>query len=293
MKRYIIAIIGLMLCYGLNAQTRTCHYWFDGNLEQSVTVGFSGSVWDGQIDVSQLPDGIHTLHYYLTDNTSTPVRGYLFHKISTAVSTSELKYSYWFDNDQNSMQNGSLGNGTFLLDVSGLTTGMHTIHIMVKDENHSATRDYLFIKTEVLGDIIYHCWFDDDTSTEQTGAIGDGNILLDVSGLENGEHTLTIYLEGSTVSYPQTFVFLNNLDVDEYEDGSLVMYPNPVNDWLVIESTESVRQCEIYNLAGQLVKTIENNSERMEISVESLPSGTYLLRLVADKFVTKNKFVKK
>ena len=293
MKRFIITIIGLMLCYGLSAQTtRTCHYWFDGNLEQSVTASFSGSTWDGQIDVSQLPDGIHTLHYYLTDSTSTPVKGYLFHKIST-VSSTELRYSYWFDNDQNNMQSGMLGNGTFLLDVSDLTTGMHTIHIMVKDENYSATRNYLFIKTEVLGDVIYHCWFDDDISTELTGSVGDGNIILDVSGLENGEHTVSIYLEGSTVSAPQTFVFLNTLDVDEYEDGSLVIYPNPVKDWLVVESTESVRQCEIYNLAGQLVKTLETNSGRMEISVESLPAGTYLLKLVTDKYVTKNKFVKK
>ena len=229
MKRYIIAIIGLLLCYGLNAQTRTCRYWFDGNIGQSVTTIFSGNVWDAEIDVSQLPDGIHSLHYYLTDTTSTPVRGYLFHKIST-VPTSELKYYYWFD---------------------------------------------------------------EDISTEQTGALGDGNILLDVTGLDNGEHTLYMYLEGSNVTAPQTFVFSNNLAVDENEYGSLVVYPNPVKNRLMIESDEVIHQCEVYSITGQLLLSVTNCSDRLEVPVEELPQGVYLVKLVADKFVRTKTFVKK
>ena len=293
MKRYVLTIFSLLLCLGLSAQTtRTCRYWFDGNFGQSATKTFSGDTWDGEIDVSQLPDGIHTLHYYLTDSTSTPVYGTLFHKVST-VGASALEYRYWFDNNDNEMHHGAVGNGVFQLDVNGLTTGMHTIHLTVKDENYSATRDYLFIKTESLSNLAYHCWFDENESTEQTGAVGDGNILLDVTGLENGEHSVSIYLEGSTVSAPQTYDFLNNLAVDENESISLVVYPNPATDRLTIESEEVIHQCEIYDLTGQLVETLENASERMEISVEALPAGIYLIRLVTDRFTPTRWFVKK
>jgi hypothetical protein len=293
MKRYVLTIFSLLLCLGLSAQTtRTCRYWFDGNFGQSATKTFSGDIWDGEIDVSQLPDGIHTLHYYLSDSTSTPVYGTLFHKVST-VGASALEYRYWFDNNDNEMHHGSVGNGIFQIDVNGLTTGMHTIHLTVKDENYSATRDYLFIKTESLSDLAYHCWFDENESTEQTGAVGDGNILLDVTGLENGEHSVSIYLEGSTVSAPQTYDFLNNLAVDENESISLVVYPNPATDRLTIESEEVIHQCEIYDLTGQLVETLENDSERMEISVEALPAGIYLIRLVTDRFTPTRWFVKK
>ena len=283
----------MLLCLGLSAQTtRTCRYWFDGNFGQSATKTFSGDIWDGEIDVSQLPDGIHTLHYYLSDSTSTPVYGTLFHKVST-VGASALEYRYWFDNNDNEMHHGSVGNGIFQIDVNGLTTGMHTLHLTVKDENYSATRDYLFIKTESLSDLAYHCWFDENESTEQTGAVGDGNILLDVTGLENGEHSVSIYLEGSTVSAPQTYDFLNNLAVDENESISLVVYPNPATDRLTIESEEVIHQCEIYDLTGQLVKTLENDSERMEISIEALPAGTYLVKLVTDSFAQTRRLIKK
>ena len=293
MKRYVLTIFSLLLCLGLSAQTtRTCRYWFDGNLAQSVTQSFSGDIWDGEIDVSQLPDGIHTLHYYLADSTSTPVYGTLFHKVST-VGASALEYRYWFDNNDNDMHHGSVGNGIFQIDANSLTTGMHTLHLTVKDENHSATRDYLFIKNESLSDLAYHCWFDEAENAEQTGAVGDGNILLDVTGLENGDHTVSIYLAGSTVSAPQTYDFLNNLAVDENESISLVVYPNPATDRLTIESEEVIRQCEIYDLTGQLVETLGNDSERMEISVEALPAGIYLVRLVTDRFTPTRWFVKK
>ena len=293
MKQYVLTIFSLLLCLGLSAQTtRTCRYWFDGNFGQSATKTFSGDIWDGEIDVSQLPDGIHTLHYYLSDSTSTPVYGTLFHKVST-VGASALEYRYWFDNNDNEMHHGSVGNGIFQIDVNGLTTGMHTLHLTVKDENYSATRDYLFIKTESLSDLAYHCWFDENESTEQTGAVGDGNILLDVTGLENGEHFVSIYLEGSTVSAPQTYDFLNNLAVDENESISLVVYPNPATDRLTIESEEVIHQCEIYDLTGQLVKTLENDSEKMEISIEALPAGTYLVKLVTDSFAQTRRLIKK
>ena len=371
MKRYIIAIIGLMLCCGLRAQTRTCCYWFDGNLGQSVTTIFSGNVWDTEIDVSQLPDGIHSLHYYLTDTTSTPVKGYFFHKVSN-IGASSLEYRYWFDNHHNDLHNGTVGNGTFQLDVSNLATGLHTLHLMVKGSNYNSTRSYLFIKTDLadLGvNLSYHCWFDEDFSHQQTGALGDGNLLVDVTALEDGEHVVRIFLEGSTVAAPQSYIFMkggegatyeitasavpadggtitgagtyyeNNTctltatpnegysfvcwkengnvisqeatytftvtgnrnlvaqfsgtGVDEFEGESLVLYPNPVNDLLFVESIGIIRKCEVYSLTGQLMLSLTEGSERLEVPVENLPDGTYMVRLVTDRFVKTSKFVKK
>lgn len=372
MKRYIIAIIGLMLCCGLRAQTRTCRYWFDGNLEQSVTTSFSGNVWDTEIDVSQLPDGIHSLHYYLTDTTSTPVKGYFFHKVSN-IGASSLEYRYWFDNHHNNLHSGTVGNGTFQLDVSNLATGLHTLHLIVKGSNYSATRSYLFIKTDIADldvNLSYHCWFDEDFGHQQTGTLGDGNLLLDVTALEDGEHVVRIFLEGSTVAAPQCFIFtkhpatadtyeitatavpaeggtitgagtyyenntciltatpnegysficwkengsvvsqeatytftvtgnrnlvaqFSGTGVDEYEGESLVLYPNPVNDMLFVESIGITRKCEVYSLSGQLMLSLTECSERLEVPVENLPTGAYMVRLVTDRFVKTSKFVKK
>jgi len=371
MKRYIIAIIGLMLCCGLKAQTRTCQYWFDGDIGQSVTTTFSGNSWDAQFDVSQLADGIHTLHLHIHDTVWNPTQNFFFRKVST-ISTSELSYYYWFDNDLGNLQNGTLGDGMVALEAESLSAGLHTLHLMVKGDDYSSTRNYLIVKTEMAdweANLSYHCWFDQDLTNAQTGLLGNGNIILDATDLEEGEHIVHIYLEGSNVTAPQSYVFakgseapiyeitttvipadagtvtgagayyegntciltaipnegcgfvcwkengnvvsedpvytftvtdnrtlvaqFSGLNVDENEAESLMVYPNPAKDRLTVESKEVIRQCKIYDLTGHLVNTLENDSERMEFSVEALPAGIYVVRLVTDRFTPTRWFIKK
>ena len=370
MKRILIAIIGLMLCCGLRAQTRTCQYWFDGNYGQHVNVTLTSDPWDGQLDASNLADGIHTLHLHLIDTAMTFTRNYLFHKVST-ISPSALEYFFWYDNDIANMQSGTLGNGPLPLDATDLTTGLHTLHLMVKGDNYGYTRNYLFIKTEMtdfINNLTYHCWFDENMSQQQTGILGNGYIMLDANALENGEHLVHVYFEGSTVAATQSFVFekgsggetyritatavpteggtisgaglfyadnsctviatpnpgytfgywsengtvvsenaiytftvtgarnltahFTGTDVDEYDSRSLVLYPNPVKDKLVIESVGAIRQCEIYSITGQLILSFADASEKLEVPVEQLPNGTFLVKLVTDKLVKTRKFVK-
>ena len=370
MKRILIAIIGLMLCCGLKAQLPTCQYWFDGNYEQCMNVTLTAGSWDGQLDASGLTDGIHTLHLQLIDTTMTFTRNFLFRKVST-IFPSELDYYFWYDNDIVHMQHGTLGNGPIPLDATDLTTGLHTLHLMVKGDNYGYTSNYLFIKTEMtdfIPNLTYHCWFDEDMSHQQTGALGEGNILLDANYLEDGEHVVRVFFEGSTVAAPQCYVFtkggegevyeitvtavpaeagtvtgagsyyadntctlvaipnegcaflcwkenghvvsenasytftvtgnrnlvaqFSGTGVDENDGEGLALYPNPVNDKLIVESTGAIRSCEVYSITGQLVLSVTNCSERLEVPVEALPQGTYLVKLVADKFVQTKKFVK-
>jgi hypothetical protein len=81
--------------------------------------------------------------------------------------------------------------------------------------------------------------------------------------------------------------------VDENDGEGLALYPNPVNDKLIVESNSTIRSCEVYSITVQLMLSFTNSSERFEVPVEALPQGTYLVKLVADKFVQTKKFVKK
>ena len=371
MKRILIAIIGLMLCCGLKAQLPTCQYWFDGNYDQHVNVALTAGSWDGQLDASGLVDGIHTLHLQLVDTTMTFTRNFLFRKVST-IFPSELDYYFWYDNDIAHIQHGTLGNGPIPLDATALTTGLHTLHLMVKGDDYSNTRNYLFIKTEMadfMTNLTYHCWFDEDLSSQQTGPLGNGYLMLDASGLEDGEHIIHVYFEGSCVAAPQSFIFqkgsdaptfeitatvnpneggtvtgtgtyyegnlcyliatpkagylfnywmengnivsedavygftvtgnrtltahFNFTDLDEHDSKNLVLYPNPVNDKLIIESSDNLRRCEIYSITGQLLLSISSATERLEVPVEKLANGTYLVKVVTDKLVITKKFAKK
>lgn len=102
----------------------------------------------------------------------------------------------WFDEDAANMQTTSSVAGNHLLDVSGLTDGLHTVHSQIIDSDDKACPVYsaLFIKVGdnagsagVAQKLLY--WFDEETSKKQTDFITGGQ-TIDASALEDGLHTL-------------------------------------------------------------------------------------------------------
>ena len=80
----------------------------------------------------------------------------------------------------------------------------------------------------------------------------------------------------------------DNVSVGELSDENKVMkiFPNPARDRVEIEGVE-VSAVKVYNVLGQLVKTVRDTNE---ISVAGLAEGVYLLRIVdADGIVYTNK----
>ncbi|WP_312765586.1 T9SS type A sorting domain-containing protein [Epilithonimonas sp.] len=80
--------------------------------------------------------------------------------------------------------------------------------------------------------------------------------------------------------------------VTDVKKDNIKLYPNPVKDLLKINipNNENISEVSIYNVAGQKVKTLSNQSE---INVESLSKGVYLIDIKTDKNKTYNsKFIK-
>lgn len=58
------------------------------------------------------------------------------------------------------------------------------------------------------------------------------------------------------------------------------IYPNPTNDYLNIESEESIRSLQVFDLSGRLVDSFNNMTNNKEsIDVSHLKSGIYLLKI--------------
>ena len=70
------------------------------------------------------------------------------------------------------------------------------------------------------------------------------------------------------------------------------IYPNPVNDKLIIEANEAISNVEIYNLTGALVISQECNSEKVEMEVSELQSGVYFIRMTTANATEIRRFVK-
>lgn len=84
-----------------------------------------------------------------------------------------------------------------------------------------------------------------------------------------------------------------NLGLEEIENSSFTLYPNPVKNELSIQTDLQIEQIEIQNLEGKnLVSLVELNNSKT-ISVNHLNSGVYLCKLtLIDGKMEVIKFVK-
>ena len=70
------------------------------------------------------------------------------------------------------------------------------------------------------------------------------------------------------------FATPTNTDVNDTLVNTILVYPNPTQDVLMIQGIES-QTLRIYNLQGSLLQTEWGD----QISVSNLPDGTYLLQI--------------
>lgn len=83
------------------------------------------------------------------------------------------------------------------------------------------------------------------------------------------------------------------LGTDEFNlNNSLTLYPIPVKDNLnfSFKNNEITSSISIYNLLGQLIQTVTNPSDSIDVS--NLQSGSYLIKVITDKGISSGKFVK-
>lgn len=92
---------------------------------------------------------------------------------------------------------------------------------------------------------------------------------------QNKEHIEYAFGNNGTI-----LKFLKTTDVKQI-NSNLIIYPNPVKNYIKIESDNQVsfKKGEIFNLLGEKVKIITELSEKKIINVENLPKGIYLLVL--------------
>ncbi|MFD1063866.1 aryl-sulfate sulfotransferase [Winogradskyella litorisediminis] len=75
------------------------------------------------------------------------------------------------------------------------------------------------------------------------------------------------------------------LNSESYIEKNILIFPNPVLDFVNISSDFSIEKIEVLNITGQLITNIKNQN-RLDIS--ALKKGVYFLRMTIEgKFITK------
>ena len=72
---------------------------------------------------------------------------------------------------------------------------------------------------------------------------------------------------------------LSSLSVNQFENSGFACFPNPVQDYIKIQSKENILNLRLMNLGGQEIvsKTVNNTEDNLDMS--SLAKGIYFLQL--------------
>ena len=218
---YISSTVFMNMGAKESSSVQSLRYWFDDDNASVKTIESTGIY---TLDVSELIDGLHTIHYQVkgSDGMASYIASSLFFKTGNSLGPETDKASklmYWFD-DETAVQNVDMVQGVQMLDVSGLTEGLHTLHYQVLCNNGQITpaMSSLFmrmssdVETAVAKSLRY--WFDDDATTMATTSVAGGTQTLDVSSIPVGLHTLNYQLidcDGK-VGIPMTGIFFKTFD---------------------------------------------------------------------------------
>lgn len=147
--------------------------------------------------------------------------------------------------------------------------------------NQTVTEDTTLADLDVTG--VNIIWYSDADLTEVLSAdtiITDGETYYatqTINGCESEESlAVTVQVE-----------FLSAVDFSKI---SLVVYPNPVEDVLLITSDQTIQKIEIFNTLGQQILSATTNATEYNLSVSTLNKGIYFLKINSNKTI---KFIKK
>jgi hypothetical protein len=121
-----------------------------------------------------------------------------------------------------------------------------------------------------------------DNSDKQT-------LDVDSNGVGVGSKTIWVMVTKDNCSNSDTIVitFKKCGSVNELGNLDVKIYPNPAKEKLFIEldRNHTVQQLEMLDMLGKLVltKQVEKNSNLLEISVNELSKGSYLLKLTSEE----------
>jgi len=100
------------------------------------------------------------------------------------------------------------------------------------------------------------------------------------------------YFEGKTGTYLLDINIAIGTGVDESDEANFSIYPNPVKETLNVNCKGS-SEIRLYNSLGVMVKAINTEGkESVQLDMNDLPCGTYLLQSIGNQQILTRKVVK-
>ncbi len=177
--------------------------------------------------------------------------------------------------------NSTASNCTSIITGCSLTAvHNHTVQVITIDNTTSLSEGVI---TANQTGATYR-WLD----CNNNDAVIPGETGMNYTPTTTGDYACEITLNGCSEITACTYVFNSSVGVDDVQNQSFNVYPNPTSSQITI-SNLSISEVNIINVSGKVVKTVATN----EIDVSDLPSGMYILRIQSNTELLYSRFVKK
>lgn len=85
----------------------------------------------------------------------------------------------------------------------------------------------------------------------------------------------------------------NVMAVDETKLSKTIVAPNPVKDFVHLNSKTKINKVEVLDLTGKSVYSTTLNRQEAKLDLSFLPKGNYIMKVTSDKKTESFKIIKK
>jgi hypothetical protein len=317
MKNIITFIIILTFVLSGYSQISTAEYFVDtdpgvGNATAIALTAGNTINENFTIPTGGLSSGMHVLHIRVkgTNNIwSLYKRAYFYIQETSSSSSPEdiVAAEYFIDTDLGvanaavlTITQGLNVTENFTIPTSGLSNGMHVLHIRVKDATNvwSLYRRVYFYVHQVNASsastpiVTAEYFFDTDpgvgnatalTVTQGMTITANFTILVP-SGMTDGDHYLHLRVQdqdGNWSLYKRALFTVDSaLAIDEFSSDMVRIYPNPTAAILHIDFVEdTIYSFTIFAANGREITQKNNTLLNNQIDLSTYASGVYFIQL--------------
>ena len=129
----------------------------------------------------------------------------------------------------------------------------------------------------------------------------DGNVLLDAVPYNETQGAPAdmigainyFAIDGNNEYYVDNFEFFEGfLNTSEFDETTVSVYPNPVQDILNISTQTNVESVVVYDVLGKVVLNVQPDAISPSVNVSALSSGAYMVQITTERGTKTVKVVK-
>jgi len=97
---------------------------------------------------------------------------------------------------------------------------------------------------------------------------------------------------GSVITNTKSgYIYVGGVGIGETAQGNIKIYPNPVKDFVTIESGSGIQQVQLLNITGQVVINQQTDGKIITLNTSPLKSGVYFMKVTTDNGSYEKKIV--